>query len=362
MAFIMGKKQNGKTYYYLAESARVNGKPRIVSQRYLGPAEEIMARLSDAGPGELTATHHRKFGDLAGAWSVLERLDVVNIIDDVIGIGPGHPKVSVGTYIGLATLNRVVAPCSKLAFCDWWKKTAGDRLVRIAPTELDHRRFWDAMDTISEKDLVKIEERITAKMIETFKVDISGLILDMTNFATYIDSANTRAPIAKRGHAKQKRHDLRLVGLGLVVTRDGKMPLVSHAYEGNRPDVTQFPEVISKLTERFRALGGTPGDLTVVFDAGQNSASNIALLSDSSTHFVGSIPPSQHVTSTWPATLCLIDKHRLLDARKRGKQAAYTHGISSLSYLALHEAGDYKGKHTVKDMDTNLLVRPVKHR
>ena len=46
MAYIVGKKQDGKTYYYLTESARVNGKPRIVSQRYLGSAEEIAARLS----------------------------------------------------------------------------------------------------------------------------------------------------------------------------------------------------------------------------------------------------------------------------------------------------------------------------
>ncbi len=31
MAFSVGKRQDGKTYYYLAESARVDGKPRIVS-------------------------------------------------------------------------------------------------------------------------------------------------------------------------------------------------------------------------------------------------------------------------------------------------------------------------------------------
>ena len=43
----------------------------------------------------------------------------------------------------------------------------------------------------------------------------------MTNFATFIDTANRKAPIAQRGKAKQKRSDLRLVGLGLVVTRDG---------------------------------------------------------------------------------------------------------------------------------------------
>ena len=52
MASIVGKKQGAKTYYYLVESARVGGKPRIVSQRYLGSAEELAARLSEAGPGE----------------------------------------------------------------------------------------------------------------------------------------------------------------------------------------------------------------------------------------------------------------------------------------------------------------------
>ena len=62
----------------------------------------------------------------------------------------------------------------------------------------------------------------------------------MTNFATFIDSGNQRAPIAQRGKAKQKRYDLRIVGLGLVATRDGGIPLLSRAYPGNKVDVTQF--------------------------------------------------------------------------------------------------------------------------
>jgi len=41
-----GKKQGGRTYYYLVESARVGGKPRIVSQRYLGSAAEIAGILA----------------------------------------------------------------------------------------------------------------------------------------------------------------------------------------------------------------------------------------------------------------------------------------------------------------------------
>ena len=103
-----------------------------------------------------------------------------------------------------------------------------------------HRRFWDAMHAIDGDALVEIERRLVDKMVTEFGLDLSGLVSDMTNFATYIDSANDRADIAQRGHAKQKRTDLRLVGLGLVVSVDGGVPIGSHAYAGNKPDVTQF--------------------------------------------------------------------------------------------------------------------------
>jgi transposase len=294
MASIVGKRQGNKTYYYLVESARVGGKPRIVSQRYLGPAEEVVARLTETGPGEPDRTRHLGFGDLAAVWAMLERLQVAQIVDDVVGPRRGDAAASVGTYIALATANRVVDPRSKRAFSDWWDKTAGDRFVRLPAAAFDHRRFWDAMDAISEAQLAEIEARIVAAMVHSFGLDLSGLVLDMTNFATYIDSANDRAPIAQRGHAKQKRTDLRLIGLGLVVSTDGGIPLVSHAYAGDHPDVTQFPHIVKILVERFSMLDGEVGELTLVFDAGQNSADNLGLVEDTSLHFVGSLPPSDH--------------------------------------------------------------------
>ena len=294
MGSIVGKKRDGKTYYYLVESARVGGKPRIVSQRYLGSAAEIDQRLSEAGPGEPDRTRHLGFGDLAAVWAMLGRLGVAGIVDDVVGPRRGDAAASVGTYIALAAANRVVAPCSKLAFGDWWKTTAGDRLVKLPASALDHRRFWDAMDSVTEAQLIEIERRVVEGMVAEFGVDLSGLVLDMTNFATYIDSANDRAPIAQRGHAKQKRTDLRLVGLGLVVSVDGGVPLVSHAYAGNRPDVTQFGDVVAELVERFGPHATAGGDLTLVYDAGQDSAANQELIADSPLHFVGSLPPSDH--------------------------------------------------------------------
>jgi hypothetical protein len=63
MASIVGKRQGNRTYYYLVESARVDGKPRIVSQRYLGPAEEILARLEGREEGEaVLRSRHLAFG------------------------------------------------------------------------------------------------------------------------------------------------------------------------------------------------------------------------------------------------------------------------------------------------------------
>ena len=294
MASIVGKRQGNKTYYYLVESARVGGKPRIVSQRYLGPAEEIVARLSEAGPGEPDRTRHLAFGDVAAVWAVLQRLKVADVVDEVVGPRRADAGASVGTYIALAALNRVCDPCSKLAFPDWWAKTAADRWVHLPAGALDHRRFWEAMDAIGEDHLKEVERQIVAEMVSTFGVDLSGLVLDMTNFATWIASANARASIAQRGHSKQKRADLRIVGLGLVVSTDGGVPLVSHAYPGDKPDVTQFPAMVSELATRFGALSGEPGELTVVFDAGQNSEGNQELLEDLPFHFVGSLPPSDH--------------------------------------------------------------------
>ena len=126
MASIVGKKQGGQTYYYLVESARVDGKPRIVSQQYLGSAAEVAGKLAGMPAGEPVRTQHKKFGDLAAVWSMLERLDVAGIVDEVVS-RRSDAAASVGTYIALATANRIAAPCSKLTFADWWATTAGPR-------------------------------------------------------------------------------------------------------------------------------------------------------------------------------------------------------------------------------------------
>jgi transposase len=294
MASVIEKRRkDGRTYYYLVESARVDGKPRIVSQQYLGSATELAAKLTGTPSGTPVRSQHKRFGDLAAVWSVLHRLGVAEIIDSVVP-RRADAAATVGTYITLTTLNRIVEPCSKAAFADWWATTAAPRWVKIGEPALDHRRFWEAMDLLGEAELATIEAEISQRIVTEYGLDLSGLVLDMTNFATFIDSADPKAPIAQRGKAKQKRVDLRLVGLALVVTRDGGIPLLSHAYPGDRPDVTQFATVVGTLLARYRAVCEQVESLTVVYDAGQNSTDNHATIEDAGIGFVGSLPPSDY--------------------------------------------------------------------
>jgi transposase len=299
MASLYPKKIGGKTYWYLREMARVDGKPKMVSERYLGTAAEIEAMLDAREAAVMPErTRHLAFGDVAAAWGMLDELGVIAAIDEAAGPRPAGQPLSTGTYLALAALNRLVAPCSKAAFADWWKTTAADRFTRIGAPVLDHRRFWDAMHAVTVEQLEEASRRIAARVVQASGADVSSVALDMTNFATFIATGNGRAPIARRGKARQKRPDLRLVGLGLVVTRDGGLPLSWHAYPGDRPDVTQFPEMTGQLKSQYEAVCAAAGrsaeaaEMTVVFDAGQNSEANFAHLAASGLHYIGSVPAS----------------------------------------------------------------------
>ena len=319
MASLYPKKISGKTYWYLREMARVDGKPKMVSERYLGTAAEIAAAVEGREAAALPErTRHLAFGDVAAAWGMLDELGVIAVIDQAAGPRPAGQPLSTGTYLALAALNRLVAPCSKAQFADWWRTTAADRFTKIGAPALDHRRFWDAMHAVTLEQLQESSGQIAARIVQASGADVSSVALDMTNFATFIATANPKAPIAQRGKAKQKRSDLRLVGLGLVVTRDGGLPLTWHAYPGDRPDVTQFPGMIGQLKTQYEAVcaaaGADPGaaEMTVVFDAGQNSEANFAHLAGAGLRYIGSVPASDcpDLTALPAARRTIVDKDR----------------------------------------------------
>ena len=360
MASLYKKVISGKPYWYLREMGWVDGKPKMVSERYVGTAADIEALL-DAREGQMLPerTRHLDFGAVAAAWGLLADLGAAAILDEEAGARPPGLPLSPGTYLALAALNRVVDPCSKRAFADWWRSTAADRFTKVPVSALDHRRFWDAFRAVPLEALPRIQEKLALAACARFGLDTSSVALDMTNFATFIDTGNARAPIAQRGKAKQKRTDLRLVGLGLVVTRDGGVPLLSHAYPGNKPDVTQFPQMITTLAARHAALAAAAGqdgtEMTVVFDAGQNSGANFALLAGTNLRYVGSVPASDcRDLLAVPASARAV-----VDADRFGPLTAYDtrHAVYGTGRRAILTHSPELHRHQARGFDGTTLAK-----
>lgn len=80
MASLISKKKGNKLYYYVVESARVGGKPRIVQQTYLGTADRLAELLKErTAPVPLSATT-REFGLPGALWLAAQRSGVWDVL------------------------------------------------------------------------------------------------------------------------------------------------------------------------------------------------------------------------------------------------------------------------------------------
>ena len=292
MASIIKKKIKNQIYYYYVESKRVNGKPKLVNQKYLGTAKKLMESVV---PTEMPPERHALYSDVAefGAVSLIydiaNRLGITEIID---GIFPKRKQgASVGLYILTASINRATVPSSKSGLSEWYANTCLPFVTGHKPAVFTPQNFWNNT-CISAENVDRIEEAILKKIIDTYNIDTTHIIYDATNFFTYIDTVQD-CKLPKRGHDKSKRNDLRIVGLSLMVSPDFAIPLLHETYPGNRSDSAEFPIMIEKLKARYETITKRASDVTIVFDRGNNSEANIDLLESGEFHYVGGLKKNQ---------------------------------------------------------------------
>src|SRR5258705_12176902 len=101
MGSLYKKVISGKPYWYLREMGWVDGKPKLVSERYLGTAAEIEALL-DAREQAMRPerTRHLTFGAVAAVWGLLSDLGVAAVIDAQIGSRPAGPAPPTAPRLG----------------------------------------------------------------------------------------------------------------------------------------------------------------------------------------------------------------------------------------------------------------------
>jgi transposase len=289
LASLVRKKVRGHLYWYAVESKRVNGKPRIVWQKYLGKSEDVIARLQGRQPQGEVAVY--EFGAIVALLRIAERLGLEGIIDRCVP--KRHQGVGIGRYLLLAAINRVVAAKSKAQIGAWYEQTVLRWLWGLPAHHFTSQRFWQAMDRVDEAAIGAIEDALAQAVTTTFGVRVEGLIYDATNFFSYIGTDNPAA-LPQRGHNKAKRNDLKQVSLALLASTDFHVPLLHEVYPGNVPDSKEFSAVCTRLADRCRALADVAPEITLVYDKGNNSAANLAAVERAPFHFVGSLVPGQH--------------------------------------------------------------------
>lgn len=229
-------------------------------------------------------------------WKEIVRARIVEEID---ALCPKREQgLSTGQYMAVAAVNRAIRPKSKRSMWEWFSQTALLRFLPMASkAALGSQRFWDHMGRVNAEMAMEIWKRILSRVVKTEEIDLSSVSYDGTNFYTFIDTFNVRCKMAKRGKNKQGRNNLRQISYALFCASDGHMPLYYDIYEGNRNDAKEFPEILKRFQGFLDELSDAScpvENTTVIFDKGNNSKENFALLDTLGVGFVGSVKLDEH--------------------------------------------------------------------
>jgi transposase len=343
---------HGRKYYRIVESYRHQGKPRIRVLAHLGKVDELL-RLIEGRRGRLQLKSSMA-GAVCALHGLAQELDVAGQINRVLeSHGPRlqhRDGLSVGESLLAAMIGRACAPRSKRAFADWAAGTYLPELMGFQTERLTSQHFWDQMQAVPESSLARMEEAILLQLVRLEQLEVEACAYDTTNFYTYIGSTNQRSRLAQRGHNKQKRHDLRQLGLALVVDRHSQLPLFHHLYQGNRHDARTLRELIRPIRARLRQLQSRPEQLTLIFDAGANSSENLRQLR---THYVVVLRSSDH--RQWLSRVAghlreveLCDGRRVQAYRQRRQVLKADREVVALFSPTLYE-GQVRGLHQQLD-------------
>jgi transposase len=295
MASLIAKKKTNQLYYYVVESARVDGKPRIVHQTYLGTAERVAALVKDrTAPIPLAATS-LDCGLPGALWTAALRSEVFDLL---LSLWP-QPRSGPSTahYLLLAAIHRVCHPGPKTEVADWYHRTILPSLWGFAPERFTSQAFWDCFDRIridGEKDeLDQAQVRLLGVWKEKQLVSRRLLAYDTTNFYTYVASTNTRNQLAQRGHNKQGRHNLRQVGLSYVLDGEHGLSLCHHVYPGNVTDADELPVALARIVTLLDRNQIDRNTVTLVLDKGSAALANTLELEQAGVGWISALPWNQ---------------------------------------------------------------------
>jgi hypothetical protein len=265
---IFEREVNGHRYRIAAQSVWDAQRGRSVARQVvLGPADP--PRVADLSATQTVGT--RGVGDVGALIWVAEQLDLVGQIDRACGGVGAKGGPSVGELAVAVAIQRACAPGPKRELGEFLDASL-PRLSCLPGSAFTGQAFHRVAQQVSDEQLEQAQVAIAKAAVTRFELSADVLAFDTTNFDTHIDT-QTPGELARRGHAKSKRRDLRVVGLGLLVSETGHVPLLYRTYPGNGSDQAVLAACLAGLAQLHEALDSAearerPAQRTVVRDGG----------------------------------------------------------------------------------------------
>jgi hypothetical protein len=265
---IFEREVNGHRYRIAAQSVWDAQRGRSVARQIvLGPADP--PRVADLSATQTVGT--RSVGDVGALIWVAEQLDLVGQIDRACGGVGAKGGPSVGELAVAVAIQRACAPGPKRELGEFLDASL-PRLSCLPGSAFTGQAFHRVAQQVTDEQLEQAQVAIAKAAVARFGLSADVLAFDTTNFDTHIDT-QTPGELARRGHAKSKRGDLRVVGLGLLVSETGHVPLLYRTYPGNGSDQAVLAACLAGLAQLHEALDSAegrerPAQRTVVRDGG----------------------------------------------------------------------------------------------
>jgi len=316
MVCLSKKKKNGKYYYYLEERAWINGKSTRLWQKYIGPEDKLREMKITLSPQKLEYKM-MKFGTSAALLQIAKKIGLIEIIDEITG-KKRQQNLSLGEYMLINVINRCIAPSSKTQLGKWFEQDYLSTVFEVEPEVLNAQTYWNHYQRLTEDNIANIETRLIEKVINTYKLDLSCLLFDPTNFYTFIED-HGEEQLANFGHSKEKRDNLRIINLSILCTLQFGVPVFHQTYEGNIQDAQHFKSVLNTITNRFQQMKQEIKEIVLIFDKGNHSPKAFKSIDDVSVPFIASLRNStQKALLTTPE-----DNLTIIMLPKNGKKVGY---------------------------------------
>lgn len=265
---IFEREVGGRRYRIASQSLWDSARRRpFARQAVLGPADP--PPLADLGLTRTVGT--RRVGDVGALLWVAERLDLVKLIDQASGITAAAGGPTMGEMVLAVAVQRACAPAAKCHLAAFLESCV-PRVSCLRSSAFSGQAFHRLAAQLSDEQLEKAQIEIARAAVRGFELSADVLAFDTTNFDTHI-ATTTPGELARRGHAKSKRRDLRVVGLAALVSETGHVPLLHRTYPGNGSDQSVLGACLDALGKLHDALDdgeqrSPPACRTLVRDGG----------------------------------------------------------------------------------------------